>query len=243
MVGGGPSYLLFTPTKEVLHLASGLTRALRLDLQGYDAIGKCGKLDPLVWALTLASSDAIYDVVPGPNAAKSEWAAYVVMREIEGLIREFPHRTSFDCRLRRLCTALRAAGILGMYHTPPEAPGAGSRPSPPGSFFTRDRRQQLLILGNPPFAFRVEPDSPIAQAAQELWRKEQAQWGKYRTVLYRVPTRTELGEHLCLDKPATTKVCRAEGFAWLPRASAGRPPMSTRVPALRRARVEVIGTQ
>jgi hypothetical protein len=223
LVGNGPSYLLFCPNKEVMHLASGLHRALRRDLQGYSAIGAGGELVPLAWALALASSCAIYDIEPNLDAAKRKWAAYVVVREIEELIRQFQqNRKIFDDRLRRLATLIKAAGTLEMYHGPPEAPGAPSVPSPPGSFFARARYgQRLLIMSNPHFVFRCEPDSPIAQCAQKVWRKEQAQWGD-RTVLYCVPTRHDLRDYLDKDEATVTKACRAEGCDWLPRARAGR---------------------
>jgi hypothetical protein len=206
-----------------MHLASGLHRALRRDLQGYDATRVCGELEPLVWALWKASSDAIYDADRRPDAAKHKWAAYLLVREIEELKSLFRQNPKiFLGRLRRLGSSIKAAGTLEMYHGPPEAPGAGSLPSPPGSFFTRDRYQRLLIVSNPSFAFRLEPDSPIAGCAQKEWRKEQAQWGD-RTVLYRVPTRAELRDYLRSDQATVNKKCRAEGFAWLPRARAGRP--------------------
>jgi hypothetical protein len=221
LVGDGPSYLLFCPlNKEVKHLTSELHRALRRDLQGYQAIGDDDRLEPLVWALARASAYAIYDLDTAP---RRKAAAFTVIQEIQRLIGSFPQPEIFEERLRRLNTLIRAAGVLGMYHGPPAAPGVPTLPSPPGSFFTRDQYgQRLLIVSNPPFVFRCEPNSPIAQCAQKVWREEQAQWGD-RTVLYRIPTRAELGEHLCLDKSATTKLCRAEGFNWLPRESAGRP--------------------
>jgi hypothetical protein len=32
----------------------------------------------------------------------------------------------------------------------------------------------------------------------------------------------ELREYLCVDEPRITKMCRAEGFGWLPRARAAK---------------------
>jgi len=221
LVGNGPSYLLFCPkNKEVTHLASGLHRALRQDLQGYDAIGAGGELEPLVWAFASASANAIYDIDPSLDAVKRKWAAYVVVREIQEIIRLFPQNPKiFVGRLRRVATLIKAAATLAMYHGPPEAPGASSLPSPPGSFFARDQygQQILVICGTQSFVFRCEPDSAIARCAQELWLE------KDPTKPYRVPTRRELRKHLCCDEATVTKKCRAEGFPWLPRAPAGRP--------------------
>jgi hypothetical protein len=219
LVGNGPSYLLFCPNKEVLHLSSGLHRQLRRDLKGYTVIGKDGKLEPLVWALTQISADVIHDADPRPDAATRMWANTLVLHEIEMLIHQFPPSCSkiFEGSLRRLATLIRAARILQLYHGPPDAPGAPSQKSPPGSFFTGDQSgQRLLVMSNPHFVFRCEPNSPIAQCAQKLWRREGA------TVLYRVPTRRELREFLCLDDPAVTKLCHKEGFDWLPRAPSSR---------------------
>jgi hypothetical protein len=223
LVGNGPSYLLFCPNKEVMHLASGLHRALRRDLQGYDAIDTGDKLKPLAWALAVASSGAIYDLDSFADTAKRKWAAYVVVREIEELVSLFQqNRQIFEGRLRRLATLIKAAGIFEMYHGPPEAPGAPSLPSPPGSFFARDRYgQRLLLVSNPHFVFRCEPHSPIAGCAQKVWHQEQAQWGD-RTVLYSVPTRRDLRDYLEKDEATVNKACRAEGCDWLGRAPAGR---------------------
>jgi hypothetical protein len=216
LVGNGPSYLLFhAPEKEVTHLSTGLFRELREALKGYSAI-EDGELVPLVQALSLISADAIYDVDKRIDAAQRKGAAFIVAREIEELIREFPKRKIFESRLRRLATLIRAAGQFQMYHGPPGWPERGA----PGGYFARDRygQQILRMSGNPTFVFRCEPDSRIARCAQELWRKEQQSWGTGRPMLYRVPTRKELREFLGSDEPTVTKLCRAEGFNWLPRA-------------------------
>ena len=191
LVGNGPSYLLFTPNKEVLHLTSGLDRALRRDLQGYQAIDlrKRDELAPLAQALVLASAQAVYDLDTRMDSLIRKAAVFTVIQEIEQLIRLFPQPKIFEGRLHRLTTLIRAARILAMH----DAPGA------PGE------------------TLRWEPDSAIARCAQELWLE------KDPTEPYRVLTRAELGEYLCLDKPAIAKMCRAEGVDWLPRAPAGRP--------------------
>jgi hypothetical protein len=226
LAGNGPSYLLFCPNKEVIHLAGGLHRALRRDLKGYSAIDQDDELLPLVRALALASADAIYDADPRSNAANRKRAAHVVVREIERLIRQFPKRATFEAELRRLCTSLRAAGQYQMYHT---APGVPESRNPPGSFFARDRYgQRLLVVSDPWVVFRCEPHSPVAKCAQELWRQEQARWGDQRTVLYRVPVRKEVRVHMDANEPTVTKLCRAEGFDWLPRAPSGRRARATR---------------
>jgi hypothetical protein len=222
LVGNGPSYLLFCPnTKEVIHLASGLHRQLRGSLKGYSAIGSDGELLPLVRALALSSSDAIYDVDPRPDAAQRKWATYVVVREIEALIRQFRSRRCereiFERGLHRLTTLIKAAGQYQTYHA---APGVPELKGPPGSFFAHDtNRERFWVVSNPRVVYRCVPDSPIAGCAQSLWRQEQARWGDQCTVLYRVPIRKELRVHLCVDEPAITKLARAEGFDWLPRAT------------------------
>src|ERR1700756_3609843 len=131
LVGNGPSYLLFrNPQKEVTHLSSGLHRELRGALKGYKVIDQDNELLPLVQALVLASADAIYDLDSRVNAANRKGATYMVVREIERLIRQFPNRTTFEAELRRLCTCMRAAGSIAMYHSAPGVPESGS---PPGS--------------------------------------------------------------------------------------------------------------
>jgi hypothetical protein len=223
LVGDGPSYLLFDVRKKgVMHLASGLYRALRLDLKGYSAIGKDGELEGMVRMLALASADAIYDLDERPNAAERKWAAYTVVREIKKL----SYQHSFDERLftghlRRLCTLLRAERQLALAHGPPGVPE--NVPAPPRSFFACAGGKRFLFT---PWArFKVEPSSQIAQCARELWRKEQVPL-KNRTVLYRIPTRLELRLYLGLaDEASIAKLCRREGFDWL---AAAKPYASRR---------------
>jgi hypothetical protein len=198
LVGNGPSYLLFTPNKKVLHLSSGLDRQLRRDLQGYQAIDlrEEDELEPLAQALVLASAQAVYDLDPHPGSLTRKAATFAVMQEIEQLIRLFPQPKIFEGHLQRLTTLIKAAGILAMHTVP----------------------------GVPEDALRCKPNSRIARCAQELWL------AKDPAKPYRVPTRAELGTHLYLDKSATTKLVKAEGFDWLPCARAGRPKMSSRGP-------------
>jgi hypothetical protein len=217
LVGEGPSYLLFrAPEKEVTHLSTGLFRELREALKGYSAIEN-GELVPLVRALSLMSPVAIYDIDERTDTPRCKAASYTVLLEWQQLLCPFSQDQVFEERLRRFNSSIRAARRVQMYHGPPEAPGASSAPSPPGSFFARDSKgQQILVIsGTPSFVFRCKPDSSIARCAQELWLDP--------TKPYRVPTRCELGAHLCLDQSAVTKLCRAEGFGWLGRAPAGRP--------------------
>lgn len=80
----------------------------------------------------------------------------------------------------------------------------------------------MVIYGDKPLVFSCVTNSRIASCALELWRQEP-------TSPYRIPTRKELREFLCVDQPAITKLCRAEGFDWLPRAPVSRrrrPPAS-----------------
>ena len=143
LVGNGPSYLLFTPTKEVLHLTSGLDRQLRRDLQGYQAIDlrEEDELEPLAQALVLASAQAVYDLDPHPGSLTRKAAVFTVIQEIEQLIRVRQPRV-FERRLGRLTTLIRAAAVLA----------------------------QHAIPGPPSDALRCRPGSRIARCAQELWR-------------------------------------------------------------------------
>jgi hypothetical protein len=210
LVGDGPSYLLFrNPQMEVTHLSSGLHRELREALRNYHVISSNKELAPLVQMLLLASADAIYDADPRADAASRKWAAFVIVREIERLLRLFPERATFKKELGRFSTCLRAAGQIAMFRSPPGVPGSAG---PPGSFFAGDRYgQRLLIMSNPSFVFRCEPKSPFAECARKLWRPEQGE--------YRVPTRKELRMHLSTDDSTITKLCKAAGFDWLPRAT------------------------
>jgi hypothetical protein len=219
LVGNGPAYLLFhAPKKEVTHLVTGMHRELREALKGYSAIQEAGNLALLVWALARASADAINLDSRTHDASECRRANYIVVREIERLRRQFPNRTNFEAGLRRLNSSLRAAGQYAMYYG---APGVPEGTSPPGSFFAHDQYGQRLLVTRTR-VYRCEPDSSIARCALALWRREQAHWADQRTVLYRVPTRKELREYRCCDEATITKLCRREGFDWLPSAPKGR---------------------
>jgi hypothetical protein len=219
LVGEGPSYLLFrAPEKEVTHLCTGLFRELREALKGYSAIEN-GELMPLVQALSLMSPAAIYDIDERTDTPRCKAASYTVLLEMQQVLCPFSQDHVFEERRRRFNSLIRAARRVQMYHGPPEAPGASFAPSPPGSFFARDFKGQILVIcGTPSFVLRCKPASQIARCAQKLWRSE-----KDPTKPCRVPTRSELQEYLCSDKAAVKKLCRAEGCDWLPRAPAGRP--------------------
>ena len=219
LVGDGPSYLLFGHTQmEVTHLSIGLHRELRDALKGYAAI-QAGELAPLVEALGLAGPDWIYDpdsLSSRSNDSSRQWAAFVILREIQRLLRLFPKRATFEKELRRFCTSLRAAGQYAMYHT---APGVPESSGPPASFFAHDRYgQRVWVSPDPQVAYRCEPDSKIAECAQKVWRQEQDGFDG-ASVLYRIPTRKDIREHLNVVEARVTKLCRAEGFNWLPRAT------------------------
>jgi len=219
LVGNGPSYLLFDARKkEVTHLAGGLHRALRQDLKGYSVLDECGELAAMVRMLTLASADAIYEVDPRPDAAKRKEAAYIVIRAIEKLIYQDPFdERLFSGRLRRLCTLLRASRRLAAAQgSPPGVPQNVAAPR--ACFFARDRSGQRLFF-TPWARFRIEPSSKIARCAALLWCEDQTLLGDQEaTVLYRIPTRKELRLHLGSDEASVTKLCRREGFDWLPAA-------------------------
>jgi hypothetical protein len=198
LVGNGPSYLLFgVSTKEVMHLAGGLHRELRDALKGYEAI-RDGKLVPLVRAMTLFSP----------------MAELLILDEIRQLIFRCSREEIFEGRLRRFATLIRAARRFQMYQGPPGLPEGNA---PRGSFFAHTQFGQHMLYSNSQNEpFRCKANSKIAQCAQALWRREQSHWDGQATVLYRTPTRKELREYLDSDEATVTKLCRAEGFDWLP---------------------------
>jgi hypothetical protein len=217
IVGRGSSCLLFDPQRqEVTHLASGLHRKLRKALKGHQAITK-GKLTPIILQLLAASAEVVYDVDLREDVPDRRLATFAIILEIQKLVGQFSDSAEFEKALRRLAKAIRSARQVAQYRQPPGAPE--NRPSPPGSFFAQTGGQEVLVFSDPSFVFRREPESQVAECAQKLWRQEQAGFGGRATSLFRVPTRKELREYLCTDESAINKLCQAEGFNWLPRAT------------------------
>jgi hypothetical protein len=248
LVGNGPSYLLFRAEEgRVMHLTTGIPRKLRHALKGFSAI-QDGKLDQLVKALILIDTTFL-ELLDFPEAMLplieelsteevniSRAAAFAVLREIEHLIQPLDQNNEklFEGRLARFASRVRAARRFLAEHGRefPTRFGAEHGRMFPTSldeersiFWLSDWDGHELLISDycdfpgPHRVFRCEPDSVFAQCAQELWHNEQQIWGNQRTVLYRVPTRKELREFLGSDEPTVTKLCRAEGLDWLPRAS------------------------
>lgn len=207
-----------------MHLTSGLPRKLRSSLKGFAAIQE-GRLEPLVAALTridttclarLAGAGSVYS----PDAFRCVNGCVAVLTEIECLQRE-PDERIFAERLARFASRIRAAR---RFRAEQEGEYEISLDQGRSKLWFRDRHGREMLVsdcfdsGGPKRVFRCEPGSVIAQCAQALWVAEQAGFST-RSILYRVPTRKELREFLGVDEPSVTKLCRAEGFGWLPRAS------------------------
>jgi hypothetical protein len=210
----------------VMHLTTGIPRKLRHALKGFSAIQE-GKLEALVHALTLINTSVLLrlELNDGPyteDAIRSKVASFTVLREIERLVCGLrDDEKIFKGQLARFASQLRAARRFLMEHEPEYQVLMDEERS---KFWFSDWHGRESLISDcfdspgPKRVLRCEPDSLFARCAQDLWRKEQHSWVNERTVLYRVPTRKELREYLGSDEPAVTKLCRAEGFDWLPRA-------------------------
>jgi hypothetical protein len=84
-----------------------------------------------------------------------------------------------------------------------------------------------VILAGPKRVFKCVPRSQIARCASELWEREQASSGGQFSSLFYAPTRKELREYFALDEPSVTKLCREEGFGWLPSAARAAAPKAS----------------
>jgi hypothetical protein len=229
LVGDGPSYLLFRAEEgRVMHLTKQLPRNLSETLnKGYQAVEN-GRLVPQVSALNLIS--LLRSPPKGQDFLAYEEACFTVLSTIEHLIHQSPDEKSFKKGLARFASNIRAARRFVVA----ENEFAG------GSKYTQSldmerstgwlidscgRESMVTYYTDPTKAttaakhrFRCIPNSRIARAAQALWDREQRSLGGQASCLYRVPTKKELREELLLDDPAVSKLCRAEGFWWLPTA-------------------------
>jgi hypothetical protein len=232
LVGNGPSYLLFRAEEgRVMHLTTSIPRKLRHALKGFSAIQK-GKLEPLVRALTRINTAVLVqlELNDGPyteDAIRAKVASFTVLKEIECLVCKLPDEKIFKGQLARFASQLRAARRFIMEH---EREYQVLMDEERSKFWFSDCHGRESLISDcfdspgPKRVFRCEPDSLFARCAQELWHKEGARLRDRATVLYRVPTRKELREYLCSDEPTITKLCRAEGFDWLPRSFKPKNP-------------------
>ena len=150
-------------------------------------------------------------------------AHFAVSEEIERLIYQLPEEKIFKGQLSRSTSLIKAARRFQLFQVERHGPEFVLTTDEERSIFwlSDSHGNEVLIsdcadrpdsLG----VFRCVTHSVIARCALELWAQEQASLGGCATSLYRVPTRKELRECLCLDEPAVTKLCRREGFDWLP---------------------------
>jgi hypothetical protein len=227
LVGNGPSYLLFlSKERRVIHLTKQLPRNLREALKGFQATEN-GTLVPLVHALSLINTGMLRSSLKSRHRLRCSRASLTVLDAIEHLIYHCPEEKSFENQLARFTSNIRAARRFGVAEI--EFAGgdefAISEDEKRGIFWIRDSRGREVMItdctdpAGAQDSFRCVPYSPIARATQALWDREQQSFGDRASCLYRVPTRKELREELLLDEPAVTKLCRAEGFGWLPKAS------------------------
>ncbi len=227
VIGNGPSHLLFrAEERRVTHLTNGIARPLQEVLKGYQVI-KDGKLVPLVRALIRINTADEFNRGK-EEAERYKEASRVVLKEIQRLI-YLPEQKIFEGQLARFATLLRAARRFQMEQVERYGPQFPiSLDEERSKFWISDRHGNELFVSDcddgpqPLRGFRCDPHSPIAHCAQELWSREQVRLGDRATSLYYVPTRKELGHYFALDEPAVSKLCRAEGFAWLPKAPRGR---------------------
>ena len=211
LVGNGPSYLLFQTERAIVtHLQSGLSsRQLRRALKGFQAF-EDGQLVPLLVAL-LGYKDV------------GDWCSFALLMEIRRLIYQEPQDKIFEGRLGRFATLIRAARCYQTLAGPLGLPNCTDLELK--KFGASDQDGHKLSFGyfRTIPVFSCQSHSVVADCACALWKKEQARWGGRPIALYRVPTRKELRQYLGLDEPAVTKLCRAEGFDWLPRAAPSGP--------------------
>jgi hypothetical protein len=228
LVGSGPSYLLFrTQEGRVMHLTTTthLPRNLREALKGYQVV-KRGTLAPFAQALILVNTRLLCSPRQSDDGIRCARHSLRVLSAIERLVNKYSNQKSFEEALARLISNIRAARRLRQAEI--EFAGgdefAISIDKERSKLWFSDSHDREVLIGDcadtngPQYSFRCVHNSPIARATQALWDREQQSWSDRASCLYRVPTRKELREELLLDEPAVTKLCRAEGFGWLPRA-------------------------
>jgi hypothetical protein len=229
LVGNGPSYLLFrSEDRRVMHLTTTtyLPPNLREALKGYQVV-KGGTLAPLVHALRLVNTRLLCSPSQSDDCIRCARHSLRVLSAIEHLVNNCSNQKGFEKALARLMSNIKAARRL----TQVEIEFAGgaqfalSTDQERSKFWFSDSLNREVLLSDHPHidkpqdSFRCVPNSPIASATQALWNREHHSWADRATCLYRIPTRKELRQELALDEPAVTKLCRTQGFRWLPRAS------------------------
>jgi hypothetical protein len=235
LVGNGPAYLLFcSEERRVIHLTSDLEllpRNFREALKGFRAIEN-GKLTPLVQALCLINTASFYSPLRSNEELNEDFyrcvqASMDILKEIEHLVGQLPDEDSFKVQLARFTSLIKAARrfVLSQIEAYGTSQFEVSWDDERGKSRWLDcHGDEVLIsdywdLPGPKRAFRCVPRSPIARCVLDLWTREQTERGGNQfTSLYYIPTRKELRRAFCTDESAITKMCRAEGFGWLPRA-------------------------
>jgi len=150
------------------------------------------------------------------------------------LVYQSPNELIFKAQLARFTSFIKAVRRLQMFEI--EHYGGSQFELSFDSAHSIDSAQSIsslsnshgeeVLLSGAGHAFASVPRSRIARCALEFWTREQ------NTSLFYVPTRKELRENFALDEPAITKLCRSEGFGWLP--SASRAPVSKASSKLRK---------
>jgi hypothetical protein len=239
LIGNGPSYLLFRAEEgRIMHLTTLLPRNLRAALKGYQAI-KNARLTPLVRALSLINTRLLYSPFhPTEDSIRCAKNTFIVLRTIERLIYHFADEKAFEDALARFASNLRAARRLT--NTEIEFAGGSefvlSTDLERAKFWLTDSFGREVLISDcadiaEPHTFKCVIHSPIARAIAAIWNRERKSFGDRASCLYYIPTRKEVREELALDEPAITKLCRAEGLDWLPRAKTIRvkiPPPAAR---------------
>jgi hypothetical protein len=182
-----------------------------------------------VYALNLIS--LLHSPLKDQDRLTYKEADFTVLSTIEHLIYQSPDEKNFEKGLARFASNIRAARRFVVAENEfaggPKYTWAFDMARSTGWLIDACGREIMITYYTDParatteakYRFRCVVDSPITRATQTVWDREQQSWGDRASCLYRVPTRKELREELLLDEPAVTKLCRAEGFGWLPRAS------------------------
>ena len=223
----------------VLHLTTELPRNTCEALKGFRVIEN-GKVNPLVNALARIDTALLVSARSSVYGLRSRRASFKVLREIERLVYQSPNELIFKAQLARFTSFIKAVRRLQMFEI--EHYGGSQFELSFDSAHSIDSAQSIsslsnshgeeVLLSGAGHAFASVPRSRIARCALEFWTREQNSSGGRFTSLFYVPTRKELRENFALDEPAITKLCRSEGFGWLP--SASRAPVSKASSKLRK---------
>jgi hypothetical protein len=210
----------------VMQLQSGLPRKLKDLLKGYPGATLNDQPNPIVSALLLLNINQLAQLLPGrkqrsssEDILKCAQASFSVLRQLQSLLFEIPDQKSFETELAHFASWVRAARRLLRAQGEEFVVSIDEERSI--CLWSDSDGNEVLIADffdspGPKRVLRCVLDSPIALCAQEWWHREG------RIMPYRIPTRRELREYLCCDEPTVTKLCRAQGCTWLPRAPSGR---------------------